>query len=165
MDDELGAEVKVLNGVLPDQRLIVTLVFDDAGQAVFSDALRGQTLLHVVFEVAHRADVCSDGFGGLQSNAALGAGEFLHFRLLGHGIDGLAADWAPGLLPLGLVEDYVVAAMGTFPSRQLVSTHIDSVATGTVNLLSGKEASFGLSVFPTVGTFNDKFRHSIYEPS
>ena len=34
VDNELGAQVEVLNGVLPHQGLIVPLVFDDAGQAI-----------------------------------------------------------------------------------------------------------------------------------
>ena len=54
MDDALGTKARSL-----DQGCIFALILDDVGKAVFSDALRGQTLLHVVFKAAHRADVCS----------------------------------------------------------------------------------------------------------
>ena len=97
------------------------------------------------------ADVCSDGLGGLQSIAALSVGEFLHFRLLGHGIDGLAADRAPGLLTLGLVADYVVAAIGAFPSRQLVCAHVDGVATSAINLLARKKSVFDSAFLSQLG--------------
>ena len=77
VDDELAAHVEVLDGVLPDKRLVVSLVLDDAGKAVALDLLAQKPLRHVVFKVAHGADICGRPPGDLQPHTALGAGELL----------------------------------------------------------------------------------------
>ena len=160
MDDELRTHVEILDGVLPHQGFIVPFVFDDAGQALSFDLLGHDSLLHVVHIVADGAGVCTGALAGLEPHAALGAGELLHFGLLRLGVDGLMAHRALGLFPLGLVEDHLVAAVRALPDGHLVGAHVDGVAARTVDLLSCEEAGFGLCVFPAIGTFNYKFRHS-----
>jgi len=160
MDDKLGAEIEVLNGVLPHKSLVVALILDDAGQTVLLDTLRGQPLRHIVLIIADGADVCRCRLGGSQPDAALGAGEFLGLALLHHGVDGFPTNRTLGLVPFGLVEHHHIAAVGTLPTGEFVCAHVDSIAAGTIELFSGKEARAGLGIATTRGAFDDKFRHS-----
>ena len=159
MDDQLRAEVEVLNRVLPDERFVVTLILDDAGKAVLFDLLGRDPLGHVVHAVADGAGIGLRGLIRAQTHAALRAGKFYGVGLLRHRVDRLMADRAERLFPLGLVEHDHVPAVRALPPRQLVRAHVDRVAARTVDLLTRKEACLGLCKFPTVGTFNDKFTH------
>ena len=145
--------------MLPDERFVVALVFDDAGKAVFLDLLGRDPLGHVVHTVADGAGIGRRGLVRAQTDAALCAGELHGVGLLRHRVDRLMADRAERLFALGLVEHDHVPAVRAFASRQLVRAHINCVAARTVNFLSRKEACLGFCVFPAVGTFNDKFTH------
>ena len=164
VDDELGAEVEVLDGVLPDQCFAVALILDDAGKAVALYLLGFQALRHIVDMVADGAYVGGCTLGGTQTDPALTAGEFHGLVLLCHGVDGLAADRALGLCALALVKDHIVPAVGTGAACQLVRADIDGAAAGTVDFLSCKEPGLCFRIAPAVGTFNDKFRHSAFPP-
>ena len=59
VNDELRAEIEVLNGVLPHEGVVVTLVFYDACKAVLLNLFGYQALLHVVLKIADGAGVCS----------------------------------------------------------------------------------------------------------
>ena len=163
VDDELGAEIKILDGVLPHQGFVVALVLNDAGKAVPLDFLGFQPFRHIVDMVAHRANIAACPFGCPQPHTALGAGKFNGFTLLRHGVDRLPADRALGILPPALVEHHVVAAVGTGAAAELVRADIDGVAAGAVDLLARKEAGLGLGVTPTIGAFDYKFGH-MYSP-
>lgn len=110
--------------------------------------------------VADGAYVGAGSLGGAQTDAALAAGKLHGLVLLGHGVDGFAADRAFCLIPLALIEDHIVAAVGAGAAGQLIRADVDGVAAGTVDFLSRKEAGLGLGVAPTVGAFDDKFRHN-----
>ena len=59
MNDELRAEVEVLNGVLPYEGVVVALVFNDACKAVLLNLFGHKAFLHVVLKIADGAGVCS----------------------------------------------------------------------------------------------------------
>jgi hypothetical protein len=109
--------------------------------------------------VADGAGVAGGTLGGVQADAALGAGELDGLILLGHGVDGLAADGALSIGTLALVEDHVVAAMGADTAGELFGADVDDVTAGAVDFLSGEEAGLGFYVFTAIGTFHYKFRH------
>ena len=159
MDDQLGAVVEVLDGMLPDEGAVVALVLDDAGEAVPADALGDQALLHVVLKVADRADVFCRALDHVQPYAALLAGEGLHLLLLRHGVDRPMADRAEGIGPLGLVEDDLVPAVGAQARRQLVGPDVDDIATGAFNLFLCKEARLRLGILAAHRARNRKLRH------
>ena len=159
MDDQLRTEVKVLDRVLPDERFVVALIFDDAGKTVFFDLLSCNPLGHIVHTVTDRAGVGRRGLICAQANTALCAGEFHSIRLFRYRVDRLMADRAKRLFALGLVEHNHVPAVRALPPCQLVRTHVDRVPARAVDFLSRKEPRPGLCVFPTVGTFNHKFAH------
>lgn len=100
VDDQLRAQVKVLDGMLPDEGISVTLVLDHAGQAVLADLLRLDPLGYVIYMIADRAGICSRSFGRGQAHATLGAGKLHSLALLLHGIDGLGAEGHFALAPL-----------------------------------------------------------------
>ena len=159
VDDQLRAQVKVLDGMLPDEGISVTLVLDHAGQAVLADLLRLDPLGYVIYMIADRAGICSRSFGRGQAHATLGAGELHGLVLLCHGVDGFAADRALGLRALALVKDHMVPAMGTGAACQLVRANIDGAAAGTVDFLSCKEPGLCFRVTPALGTFYYKSRY------
>ena len=162
VDDELGAEVEILDGVFPDERFAVALVFDDAGKAVLPNLFGLEALGHVVFKIAHRAGVALRPARYAQAHAALAAGELHRFGLFGHGVDGLAADGAARVLPPGLVEDHVVAAMGTGAAGHFVRADVDGIAAGAVDLLAGEKARLGFHVLPAARAFDDEFGHGVF---
>ena len=165
MDDELRAVVEVLNRVLPDQGLVVALVLDDAGEAVFFDLLAHQPLGDEVFKVADRANVFLRVLARAQTHAALLAGEFGHLVLIGGGVDQLTADRAFGPVALRLVKDHVIAAVGALAGGDLVRVHVDGVAAGAVDLFAREKSSPRLRIFPAIRAFDNKFRHSIQPPT
>ena len=128
--------------MLPDYRLVVALILDDAGQAVLLDMLGGDALLHVILKIADGADICTGALACTQTHSALCAGKFFRLLLLCHGVDGLTADWTLGFFALGLVKDYRITAVGAGAAGQLIGVDIDGVPAGAVNLFSGKEAGF-----------------------
>ena len=159
VDDELRAEVEVLNGVLPHQCFVVALILDDAGKAVLADALLHDLRGNIVVVVAHRADEVRRRLGRAQPHAALAAGELRHLVLLVHGVDGLVADGTPSLVTCGLVKDHRVAAVGALPRRHPVGADVDGVTAGAVDLFPGKEPGLTLGKLAAVGTFYYKFSH------
>ena len=160
VDNQLGAEVEVLDGMLPHQRLAVALVPDDAGETVPPDILSLQTLGDIVFKVAHRTNVRLCTARRAQPHAALATGEFCHPARPGHGIDRLAADGTSGVRALRLIEHHVVAAMRTGAARHPVRADVDGIAAGTVDLPAGQEARLCFHVLPASGTFDDKSGHT-----
>lgn len=163
MDDQLRAEVEVLNRVLPNERFVVALILDDAGKAVLFDLLSRDPLGYVVHAVADGAGIGRGRLACAQADAALRAGKLHSAGLLGHRVDRLMADRAERFFALGLVKHDHVPAVRALPPRQLVRAHINCVAARTVNFLSRKEPRPSLRIFPTVGTFNHKFGHG-YPP-
>ena len=161
VDDELRAEVEVLNGVLPHQCFVVALVLDDAGKTVLADALLHDLRGNIVVVVTHGADEVRRRLGGAQPHAALAAGELRHLVLLVHGVDGLVADGTPSLVTGGLVKDHRVAAVGALPRRHPVGADIDGVTAGAVDLFPGKEPGLTLGKLAAVGTFYYKFSHDV----
>lgn len=159
VDNELGAQVEVLNGVLPDQGFVAALIFDDAGKAVLLDLFGLDPLRHIIHMVADRAYVRAGPLSRPQPHPALSAGKLHRLVLLRHGVDGFPADGALGIFALALVKDHLVAAVRALAACQLVCADIDGVAAGAVDFLSRKEACFGLGVAPTVGAFDYKFGH------
>ena len=159
MDDQLRAEVEVLDRVLPDERFIVTFVLDDAGKAVLFDLLGHGPLLNVVFAAADRADADGVRLARVQLDAALRAGELHGLELQRCRVDRLVADRAERLFALGLVIDDRVAAFRAFTGREPFRPHVDGVPARAVDFLSRKEAGPGFRKFPAVGAFNDKFAH------
>ena len=145
--------------MLPNQGLVVPLVFDDGGQAVPADLFGFHPLGHNVFVVADGAYVSAGSLGGAQTDAALATGEFHGFVLLRQGVDGLTADGAFGRRPLALVEDHIVAAVGAGAAGELVRGDMDGIAAGAVDFLPREEAGLGLRIAPTAGAFNYKFGH------
>ena len=162
VDDQLGTQVEVLNGVLPDQGIRIAFVFNDGGKTLLLDLFSLDPLGHIVYMVADGAGVCRGGLGGAQPDAALGAGKFHGLILLRHGVDGLTANRTLGSGTLALVEYHIVAAVDAGAAGQLVGAHIDGVTAAAVDLLLGKEAGLGLYIFPTIGTFHNKFSHFLY---
>ena len=159
VDNELRAQVEVLNGVFPDQSLVVTFVLDNTCQTVLLDLLGLDPLRHIIHMVADRAYVRAGPLSRPQPHTALAAGEFHGLILLHHGVDGFPADGALGIFALALVKDHLVAAVRALAAYQLVCADIDGVAAGAVDFLSCEEAGFGLHVAPTVGAFDYKFGH------
>ena len=162
MDDQLRTEVEVLDRVLPDERFVVALVFDDAGKAVLFDLLSRDPLGYVVHAVADGAGIGRGRLACAQADAALRAGKLHSVGLLRQRVDRLMADRAERLLALGLVEHDHVPAVRALPPRQLVRAHVNRIAARAVDLLPRKEPRPGLRVFPTVGTFDDKFTHALF---
>lgn len=159
MDDQLRTEVEVLDRVLPDERFVVTLVFDDAGKTVFFDLLSRDPLGYVVHAVADGAGIGRGRLACAQADAALCAGKFYGIGLLRQRVDRLMADRAERLFALGLVIDDRVAAFRAFTGREPFRPHVDGVPARAVDFLSRKEAGPGFRKFPAVGAFNDKFAH------
>ena len=159
MDDQLRTEVEVLDRVLPDERFVVALVFDDAGKAVLFDLLSRDPLGYVVHAVADGAGIGRGRLACAQADAALRAGKLHSAGLLGHRVDRLMADRAERFFALGLVEHDHVPTVRALPPRQLVRAHVDRVPARAVDFLSRKEAGSGFRKFPAVGTFNYKFAH------
>ena len=157
--DKLGAKVEILNGVLPHQRFAVALVFDDAGQSVPANLFGLEAFAHVVFKIAHRAEVARRSARRAQTHAALTAGKLHHFGLLVHGVDRLAADGASGVRAFGLVEHHVVAAMGAGAAGHFVHAHVNGMAAGAVDLPAGENARPYLRILPAPGTLDDKSGH------
>lgn len=162
MDDQLRTEIEVLDRVLPDERFVVALIFDDAGKAVLFDLLGHGPLLNVVFAAADRADADGVRLARVQLDAALRAGELHGLELQRCRVDRLVADRAERLFALGLVIDDRVAAFRAFAGRQFFCAHVDRVAACALDLPFCKQAGAGLSVIPTFWAFNDKFAHIIY---
>ena len=163
MDDQLRTEVEVLDRVLPDERFVVALVFDDAGKTVFFDLLSRDPLGDIVHAVADGAGIGRRSLIRAQTHAALCTGKLYGVGLLRHRVDWFMADRAKRLFTLGLVKHDHVPTVRALPPRQLVRAHINCVAARTVNFLSRKEPRPSLRIFPTVGTFNHKFGHG-YPP-
>ena len=161
VDDELRAEVEVLDGVLPHQRFVVALVLDDAGKAVLADALLHDLRGNIVVVVAHGADEVCRRLGRTQPHAALAAGELRHLVLLAHSVDGFMAHGAQGLFALGLVKYHRVAAVGALPRRHPVGADIDGMTAGAVDLLPGKEPGLTLGKLAAAGTFYYEFSHDV----
>ena len=162
VDDQLRAEVKVLNRVLPDERFVVALIFDDAGKPVLFDLLGCDPLGHIVHAVADRAGVARRGLVRAQADATLRAGKLHSAGLLGHRVDRLMADRAERFFALGLVKHDHVPAVRALAPGQLVRADVDRVPARAVDFLSRKEPRPGFCVFPTVGTFDDKFTHVLH---
>ena len=148
MDDELRAVIEVLNRVLPDERLVVSLKFDDAGEAVLFDLLRDDALLHIVDAVTYRAGVLLRAAVGKQTHAALRAGKFYHSVPLGGGVYRLAAYGADGFIALGLVKDNVVAAVRAAAACHLIRADVYRVPARAVDFLTCKEPGLCLGIFP-----------------
>ena len=148
--------------MLPDKRFVVALVFDDAGKTILFDLLGRDPLGDIVHAVTDRAGVGRGRLACAQADAALRAGKLHSVGLLRQRVDRLMADRAERLFALGLVKHDHVPAVRALPPRQLVRAHVDRVAACTVDLLPRKEACLGFCVFPTVGTFNDKFAHILH---
>lgn len=148
MDDELRAVIEVLDRVLPDERFVVALEFDDAGKAVFLDLLGDDALLHVVDAVTYRAGVLLRAAVGKQTHAALRTGKFYHSVPLGGGVYRLTADRADSFIALGLVKDNVVAAVRTAAACHLIRADVYRVPTRTVDFLPCKEPGLCLGIFP-----------------
>ena len=150
--------------MLPDEGLVVTLVFDDGGKTVSLNLLGFDALSHVVDIVADGAGVVCRALGRAQAHAALCAGEFDGLVLLGQRVDRLTAHRALGRRAAALVKDHVVAAVRAGAAGQLVGADVDGVAAGTVDFLACKEAGFGLGVAPAIRAFDHKFRHDRFSP-
>ena len=159
VDDQLRTEVEVLDRVLPDERFVVALIFDDAGKAVLFDLLGHGPLLNVVFAAADRADADGVRLARVQLDAALRAGELHGLELQRCRVDRLVANRAERLFALGLVIDDRVAAFRAFAGRQFFCAHVDRVAACALDLPFCKQAGAGLNVIPTFWAFNDKFAH------
>ena len=134
--------------MLPDERLVVALKFDDAGKAVFLDLLGDDALLHIVDAVTHRAGVFFRAAVGKQTHAALRAGKFYHSVPLGGGVYCLATDGADSFIALGLVKDNIVAAVRTAAACHLIRANIYRVPTRTVDFLPCKEPCLCFGIFP-----------------
>ena len=148
VDDELRAVIEVLDRVLPDERFVVALKFDDAGKAVFLDLLGDDALLHIVDAVAYRAGVLLRAAVGKQTHAALRAGKFYHSVPLGGGVYRLAADRADSFIALGLVKDYVVAAVRAAAACHLIRAYVYRVPARAVDFLTCKEPGLCFGIFP-----------------
>ena len=164
VDDQLRAEVKVLDRVLPDERFVVALILDDAGKAVLFDLLGRDPLCDIVHAVADGAGIGRGRLACAQADAALCAGKLYGIGLLRQRVDRLMADRAERLFALGLVEHDHVPAVRALPPGKLVRAHVDRVAARTVDFFACKEACLGFRKFPTVGTFNHKFGHTLFLP-
>ena len=109
--------------------------------------------------VADGADVGTGALGSMQADAALAAGKLHGLVLLGHGVDGLVTNGAPGLVAFALVKDHRIAAVGAQTAGQLVRADINRMTAGAVDFLSCEEACLGFSI-PSAGrAFNNEFRH------
>ena len=134
--------------MLPDERFVVALEFDDAGKAVLFDLLRDDALLHIVDAVTHRAGVLLRAAVGKQTYAALRAGKFYHSVPLGGGVYRFAADGTDCFIALGLVKDYVVAAVRAAAACHFIRADVYRVPTRTVDFLPCKEPGLCFGIFP-----------------
>ena len=157
MYNQLGAVVKILDGMFPDQCFVVALILDDTGKTVFFDLLFFDLLCHIVYEVTNRAGVACRTFGSAQPHPALGAGEFHHLVLLCHRIDGFVADRAFGAFAHALVKQHHIAAVRALAACHFVGAHMDGITAGAVDFLAGKKARAPLGIATAVGAFNYKF--------
>ena len=148
VDDELRAVIEVLDRVLPDERLIIALEFDDAGKPVLLDLLGDDALLHIIDAVTHRAGVFFRAAVGKQTHAALRAGKFYHSVPLGGSVYCLAADGADGFVTLGLVKDNVVTAVRAAAACHLIRAYVYRVPARAVDFLACKEPGLCLGIFP-----------------
>ena len=159
MDDQLGAVIEVLHGMLPDECIVVALVFDDAGHAVALDLFTHHPLSHVIYRIADRTGVGRCILIGQKPHAALHAGDLRHLILLVEGVDLLPADRTFGIFSLTLVKKDRIAAVRAVSGGQLVRAHINSVAAAAVYFLSCEESGLRLGEAPAVWTLDCKFCH------
>lgn len=159
MDDQLRAEVEVLDRMLPDKRVIVAFILDDASKPVLFDCLGHHTLMNVVFKITHRTHIGFRAFGRAQTHTALCAGKLPNLILLRHGVDWLMADRALRLFAPGLVKNNHIPAVRTLTRSKLFRADVDGISAGTVDLLPCKYSGLTLGVFSAVGTFYNKPRH------
>lgn len=148
VDDELRAVIEVFNRVLPDERLVVALKFDNAGEAVFLDFLGDDALLHIVDAVAHGAGEFLRTSVGKQTHAALRAGKFYHFVPLSGGVYCFTADGADSFIALRLVKDNVIAAVRTAAACHLIRADVYRVPARAVDFLTCKEPGLCFGIFP-----------------
>ena len=65
VDDQLGSQVEVLNGVLPDESLVVAFILDYGSETVLLDFLALDPFCYIVNVVANRTDIGTDTLGGI----------------------------------------------------------------------------------------------------
>ena len=157
--DQLRPEIEILNRVLPYDRVLRALVFNDARKPVLANLLGLNPLAQVVFAIAHGANERARALRRAQPHAALAARKFNHLILLSAGVDALAANGAFRVRAFGLVEHHVVSAMRANAAGELIRAHVDHIAARAIDLFSGKEAGFRLGKPPALRAFNHEFRH------
>ena len=155
--DELRAINKVLQRVLPHQRLLRPLEFQHRGAIVSLGPC--QRLLHIRLVPTKRTNGRAGILLGTQRQSTLLAGDVHKALLQGRRIDGVPANRAGRLLAFGLVEDHLIAAVLALPARQLLRLHVDDITATARQLLRPEQPAqkrLGLDILPAVGTLNRK---------
>lgn len=145
MDDQLRTVQEVLDGVLPDQDVLLALELEHRREVACLGLGPRHRHRHVVRVPAQRAHGRRRGLLHVQGQAALLAGDLRVLPLERRGVDGLATDRADGLLPLALVEDHHVAALLAAAAGQLLGLDVNHVPAAARLLPEPKEPQERLS--------------------
>ena len=124
---ELRAKVEVLDRVLPDNGIVVALIFYDTCKPVLFYSLLRELFLYIVHAITDGTGICCSIFRSDKLYAALSAGKFLHPGHIGLLVYFLPTDGAKRAVAFGLIEHDLISAVGAFAACELIGFYFKGI--------------------------------------
>ena len=162
-----AAGIEILNGVLPDQGVVIAFVFDGADEVALCNSLLLQDIGHVDLGITDRTgDGCifRGRFFGIDLAGTLGAANLHHIIEVFPGMYGLFTYRADCLFALSGIDHNLVAAMGAFFRYKAILSNVNDPSAGTMNGLFRKEGIGRRMHCAAYGTFDYKIAHRFRPP-